>query len=456
MLGFLIGVLAHAAFPFDPSPWWIVAVVGVAVFMWKRPVGIFIIATAVGLLRFDFTIQQREPPPSFDGRVVEVRMYDAVVRSDDGARIAIPAKRSLGERVRVSCGTMKRLDPANPRSVRDARDGVWFACKKPEIIHLSYAGFDVNVVLSRWRTIMSRRIQSILPGDEGALLAGILYGERGLSQTANLSFRNAGMTHLIAVSGSNITLVVGLLVPLFVAIGYRRKSAIVLSGLGIFLFVLFVGAQASVIRAAVMGWLALLARVFGRTADATRLLVIAAATIVLFDPWALAFDAGFALSFLATWGLMAWAGPITRRLTFIPDVLGLREIVATTVAATLTTTPYSLWAFERTSVAGLVTNLFAIPLVGLTMLWGAVAVAAGTLIPLASLPVLGCLRLMLTIAAVADRFPWLQISVPLPTWGLFLSYGVMMFIWMRNRATETDYPYVSPLDIMKLDNKKPL
>src|SRR3989338_94988 len=453
MLGFLIGVLLHAAYPFTRTPvgYIIVGIViGTAVLTRSKTIGVFLLAMVFGVFLFDQSIPVQEAPTEFSGKVVEVRRYDVVGRPDDGGRIAIPARRSLGERVRVSCASVKRIDPANPRSARDARDGGWFACKKPDIVHLESSGFDVRAVLSRWRMTMSRRIRSVLPGDEGALLAGILYGERELSPEANLSFRNAGMTHLIAVSGSNITLVVGLLVPLFVATGYRRKSAIVLSGLGIFLFVLFVGAQASVVRAALMGWLALLARVFGRKADATRLLMIAATAIVLADPWALAFDAGFALSFLATWGLMAWARPIAERLSWIPDVVGLREIVSTTVAATFTTMPYTLWAFERTSLAGLLTNLFAIPLVGLTMLWGAVAVSVGPLLPVTALPALGCLRVMLGIADVADRFPWLQMSLSLPTWGLFFTYGVMMVVWMRNQATESDYPQRTMSDREKI------
>ncbi|HWQ99603.1 MAG TPA: ComEC/Rec2 family competence protein [Candidatus Methylomirabilis sp.] len=442
--GYLAGVFIHAGFPFSQTAAWIMAfavLTGIVAFTRLRSVGIFMLAATLGLLRFDLSIPRGNMPTEFSGKVVEARRYDVVVRPNEGGRIAIPVKRSIGERVHVSCASVKRLDPTNPQSVRDARDGVWFTCKKPDVVHLQSGGFYVNVIVSRWRDAMSRRIRSVLPGDEGALLAGILYGERGLSKDASESFRNAGMTHLIAVSGSNITLVVGLLVPLFVAMGYRRKSAIVLSGFGIFLFVLFVGAQASVVRAALMGWFALLARTFGRKADAARLLAIAATVIVLFDPWALAFDAGFALSFLATWGLIAWARPIAERLSWIPETFGLREIIATTVAATVVTTPYSLWAFERTSLAGLITNLFAIPLVGLTMLWGAVAVALATLLPVAALPVRGCLRAMLGIASLADRLPWLRLAVSLPTWGFFFVQAAMMLIWNRNRAEKVDYPH---------------
>jgi competence protein ComEC len=201
--------------------------------------------------------------------------------------------------------------------------------------------------LLAWRQTLTWRIQRLLPGDAGALLSGILYGERNLAEDTAAIFRTAGMTHLIAVSGSNIALVVSLFVPLFLALGYRRKPAIILAGVAVTTFVLFVGAEASVVRAAIMGWLALLARVFGRKAATGRLLIIAATAIVLFDPWALAFDAGFALSFLATWGLLSWAGRVQQKLTWLPEACGLREAFSTTLAATLITTPYSLWHSAR-------------------------------------------------------------------------------------------------------------
>jgi competence protein ComEC len=281
-----------------------------------------------------------------------------------------------------------------------------------------------------------------MPGDEGALLAGILYGDRGLSKESADAFRHAGMTHLIAVSGSNISIVVGLFVPVFVALGYRRRSAILLSGGGIFLFTLFAGASASVVRAAIMGWIALLARFVGRKANAMHLLLLAGSIMVAFDPWALAFDAGFALSFLATWGLIAWSSDIADMLPWIPKTFGLRDIVGTTMAATLTTAPYLLWAFQSTSLAGLVTNLFAIPLVGFAMAAGAFALVFGPWIPWFSLPALGCLKAMLIIAEFSMRFPWLQVSLQLPTWGLFLCYAGIVAFWHVRAAGKRHYPQI--------------
>ena len=345
------------------------------------------------------------------------------------------------------------MDPTAKGAIYDIRDGAWFSCKSATMSSLKRGGWSVKSVLGSWRTTLSRRIQSVLPGDEGALLSGILYGERALSREASTAFKGAGMTHLIAVSGSNIALVVSLFVPLFLSFGYRRKPAIILSGAAIALFVLFVGAGASVIRAAVMGWLALLARVVGRKASAGRLLVIAATAIVLFDPWALAFDAGFALSFLATWGLLSWSRPIQEKLVFLPEAFGLREAASTTLAATIVTAPYSLWAFGQTSLAGLLTNLAAIPLVGLAMLWGTVALMAGSAAPWIAMPAEGVLRAMIHIAHLAEYAPWLQIPWQMPLWGLPLFYGWLLWKTMRRDKTK-NYPQEETFEMRLWPSKK--
>ncbi|MEN9558785.1 MAG: hypothetical protein RL141_1154 [Candidatus Parcubacteria bacterium] len=451
-VAFLAGVLAHAGSPFERVPVSVaaamaVAMTGAVIFLpniWRYGSIAILIGCIGGFVRFDLTIPAAAPEATFEGIVVSARKYDVLVRDEaSGTSVKLSSTRyRVGERVRVTCGELAPLETTDQFATYDARNGAWFTCKKPEVARLAAAtGWDPRRTLLEWRRTLTFRIQRILPGDAGALLSGILYGERALSAEASTLFRAAGMTHLIAVSGSNIALVVALFVPLFLALGYRRKPAIVLSGLAIMGFVIFVGAGASVVRAAVMGWLALLARVFGRKASAGRLLVVAATVIVLFDPWALAFDAGFALSFLATWGLLSWTRPLQERLTWMPEQFGLREATATTVAATFMTTPYGAWAFGTMSFTGLLTNLVAVPLVGLTMLWGAVALAFGSFAPVLALPAQGCLEAMLLVSQVARIVPWMQVSWEMPWWGLFIIYPCLFVIYIRKINQKQRYPH---------------
>jgi len=252
-----------------------------------------------------------------------------------------------------------------------------------------------------WRETLSDRIRSGLPGDEGALLAGILYGERNLSKDARDAFRTAGMTHLIAVSGSNVMIIVFASLQLFAIFHIsRRKAFIWLTGI-LMGFVWLVAPQAPVVRAAIMGWLVALAPIVGRIPSSKRLLLVAAAIFSFWKPWSLAYDPSFALSFLATGGLMTWGKLLDARLEKQIPWKGLRENLTMTISATLMTTPYAIWAFSQASLIGLVTNLVAVPLVPWAMVTGLIALA----FPFKpfTLPAQGFLSALLSIAETSDR-----------------------------------------------------
>jgi ComEC/Rec2-related protein len=428
---------------------------------------LLILSFALGLYRHDLTLPRDDDPLmrargtdiSFIARVTNVRQYDSLlgVISIDGKRIVTRSQivlarghgyQNAGETWAVTCRIESAIKidaesgAASKNASFNARDGAFFTCKGSISARKikDAAWWDPRALLAGSRTAITARITRILPGDEGSLLAGILYGDRGLSADAAQAFRFAGMTHIIAVSGSNVTIVVVCFVPLFLALGYRRRFAIILSVVAILTFVLFVGASASVVRAAIMGSLALLGRAFGRRAAAGRLLVIAAAILTAMSPWTLAFDAGFALSFLATWGLIAMSEPVSARLRFIPESFGLRDAAATTTAATLATFPYQLWAFSSASLAGLLTNLLVIPFLGATMLSGAVAVVLGDAIPVTALPANGFLSYMLAVANTSQRFPFLLVPIYLPTGVLFATYLALALISSRISAKNRAYP----------------
>ncbi len=110
----------------------------------------------------------------------------------------------------------------------------------------------------------------------------------------------------------------------------------------------------------------------------------------------------------------------------MPEAVGLREAASTTIAATVVTFPYSLWAFGASSLAGLLTNLVAVPLVGFATLWGAIALAVGPNIPILALPARGVLDGMLLIAHTSELAPFLKVTWSLPTWALFVMYTIML------------------------------
>ena len=159
-------------------------------------------------------------------------------------------------------------------------------------------------------------------------MAGILLGvETGIPRPVQEAFKDTGTSHIIAISGFNITILSGML-----ATGFGRwlgpRGGGVAAGVGITAYTILVGADAAVVRAAIMGGLSLFARQVGRRQAGLNSLAFCAAMMALFTPKIL-WDVGFQLSFAATLGLVLYADPLTGAFIrwstrFLPEAMANR------------------------------------------------------------------------------------------------------------------------------------
>lgn len=233
--------------------------------------------------------------------------------------------------------------------------------------------------------------------------------------------------HIVAVSGSNISIIVLVLTQLILRFGLTRRHAWLVLTLSIIAFTLFVVPAASVVRAALMGILMELAPLVGRLVRPLRLLLVVACLFVLWQPSALLLDPSFILSFLAMLGLIC-VGPWLEKIfpEQIPAII--RETIISTFAATFLTAPYSAWSFGSWSMLGCLTNLVIVPLVPWTMLFGAVALLIGR--SFAFLPVRGCLSFILWTAHLTDTVSfgvWNHLTF---SWLWMVSiYSCIFFFW---------------------------
>ncbi len=259
--------------------------------------------------------------------------------------------------------------------------------------------------LARIRAHTVSQMRRAWPGPEAALLAGMSIGDTtGMPQWMKLRFRKTGTTHLLAVSGANLTIAAGALVPLLFLLGLRREAVAVGAAAGIASFAVFTGGQPPVVRAAAMALLVLLAREAGRTPDRANLLLAAGAVMLAFDP-ALRDSISFLLSLSATAGLL-WFSPLfaarfdaMRGVRRAPEVL--RQSVADGLSALFTTLPITVGSFGNFSAVALPANMVAAPFVPLLTLGGGLlAVVSSVLPPLAAL-------LAFPLAAVARILLWL-------------------------------------------------
>ncbi|MET0999825.1 MAG: ComEC/Rec2 family competence protein, partial [Marmoricola sp.] len=176
------------------------------------------------------------------------------------------------------------------------------------------------------------------------------------------SFRTAGLTHLLAVSGTNLTLVVGCLLLLARWVGVRARGLVLVGALGVVGFVLLARTEPSVVRAAAMGSVGLIGMGHHGRRRGTRALGAAVFLLLLFDPW-LALSMGFALSCLATAGIL-WLAPgwRDRLMRWLPRWVA--EALAIPLAAQLACTPLVAAISGQVSLVAVVANLLAAPAVG--------------------------------------------------------------------------------------------
>jgi competence protein ComEC len=274
-------------------------------------------------------------------------------------------------------------------SYRDylSRQGIYTIIQPVQVSPLSQnQGNPFKAVVYRLKEHLLKTVYRTFPDPEASLLAGILLGvESGIPQDVQAAFQATGTTHVIAISGFNI----GIIAALFTA-GFSRlvgrKWGVVAAILGIGLYTLLVGASASVLRAAVMGGFALIARQYGRQTGINTL-AITAAIMVGENPNTL-WDAGFQLSFAATLGLVlyatamqSWAvNALTRRLPLeaARRVAGpLGEYFLFTLAAQVVTLPVIAYHFQRISLISVLTNPVVLPIQPPLMILGGLSVLLG-------------------------------------------------------------------------------
>jgi competence protein ComEC len=260
------------------------------------------------------------------------------------------------------------------------------------------------VVANAARSVVLRGASS-LPPTPRALLAGFVLGDtRAIAPDLVDDFRASGLSHLLAVSGANVAFALAVAEPV---LRRRRLATRFVGGIAVLaVFGTMTRWEPSVLRAAVMAGLVMLARWLGRPADAGRVLVVAMVGLLLVDPFLL-HSVGFLLSCGACAGIALGAAPIGRRLR---GPTWLREALGVTTAAQLGVAPVLLATFGSVPLVALPANLIAAPFVGPLTVWGLVVSAVGGVVgPDAArwlqLPTLAMLRSIELVARTAARFP---------------------------------------------------
>jgi len=303
---------------------------------------------------------------------------------------------------------------------------------------INKGSFSVVSQPSRWAKSLDRIRDGLRGasggGDSGALIPGMVLGDTSLqSATFKNEMRRSGLTHLVAVSGANFAIVSTFILYLMQFI--FRKIPIRLGATAIFLiaFIALVRPSPSVLRAAAMAAVLLIAQGTHRGRDSLPALGFAIAAVVVADPWQVR-DPGFALSVLATGGLLIAAPRLVEKFsTVMPKPLAI--IIATPLAATLFCAPVIVAISGQLSLMSIVANVLAAPAVAPITIVGFVAALISPVLPSLSHLLLWCVKPLAAfvawIASVISDYSVITFATGAK--GFFIIAGVLALGYFSNR-----------------------
>src|SRR3989338_228872 len=397
-LAFLAGVLAASFAAVPLMAIWAAFVLGAVLaalgLRWGRTalvIGIAIASLALGTFRMSMALVpddsiaphlglkrtfagQIMEPPDIKGQVARYVIKTPEITGQD-LRILITARRfpefRRGETVTVS-GVVESLPQDYPEyRVSLLRRGIAAVVSFPDMALVRPQPFSFLRLLDELKVRFEKAVGLALPEPDAGFTLGILLGERAsLSDDFREALNRTSTSHMIALSGFNITMIALAVSWVFGLFHLSERSRFFLASAVIVLFVILVGGGASVVLAAFMGILILVARERGRIYDVTNALVFAAVLMAFANPYILRFDLSFQLSFLATLGIILvppLLEPYTERL---PNPWKIREFLVATISAELFVYPLILWHFGTVSLVGPLANILILPVIPQTMLLG--------------------------------------------------------------------------------------
>ncbi len=444
-LSFLCGLLVASFFTFPISDTWMLIGSGVLltileIILGKRipfiagrgqisplPLGILLITFSLGFLRIQTAKPTITPddlawynnqgevsifgkvllPPAKGERFTQVRLQaeqiSSVGNNNPSSNVKVITGRALlwipnylhleyGDQIQVN-GKLQIPKDEGEFSYKDylARQSIHSLILFPKVIVLKKgAGNPTLSGIYAFRNRAYLMVNRLFPRPESSLFSGILLGMQGdIPDLLYLSYQVTGTAHIIVISGFNISIIAALFSRLFKHIfpfGWDALASITAIGL----YTILVGAQPPVVRAAIMGSLAIPAYLIGRKVIGLHTLALVAACMAFFNPGLLQ-DVSFQLSFLATLGILVFTEPLNNIFNKLSEnhfsqeqtrglKLFISEYFLVTLAAQFATLPVIIAHFGYASLLALPANLLILPVQPLIIVLGSLAVLTGMLL----------------------------------------------------------------------------
>lgn len=357
-----------------------------------------------------------------------------------------------GDRVELTCALARptnfdsRFDYATYLATR----GIGFICERADEHALILDDGHWRHRLFVLQAAIRSRITGLVPEPAAGLLQGLfLGGDETLPQTLRDAFRRAGLSHIVAVSGYNMTLIAFATLFAALSLGLWRKTATALAMLGILGFLLIIDTSAASVRAAIMAWIVFLAYFVGRPASALNGLSLAACLMTIINPLIVRYDIGFQLSFLATLSLIAaspWLDQLSRRAHFLGKLV---LIPLATLIIEGFILPVIAFHFGTINWLGPLANTLVLPLVPLAMVLGALFLMASFALPVLApffvLPLWLLLMLVVSVAEWVGGLAWSTFEGWYPSAAVLCGWYIVLgaVVWYSRKSL---YAYALRMD----------
>jgi competence protein ComEC len=255
------------------------------------------------------------------------------------------------------------------------------------------------------------RIEQAYPNQVGEFLKGILIGYTDtLPEDIKESFKKTGVSHILAVSGYNMAIIVMLVYQQLMNRQVSRSLSFWITVIVILVFTILTGAEASIMRAGIFAILILTAEQIQRYVGGIRPLILCATLLVIINPFYIAYDIGFQLSFLAVIGLIIYGQLFQTYTEGIPS-LGILPMIGETLFAQILVLPILIYYFGQISIISILANILIVPIIPLAMAWGSLT-SLFLNWDIFTYPLIILIQIVLSLNQSVASLSWASIAVP--------------------------------------------
>ena len=340
-----------------------------------------------------------------------------------------------GDELELSCKIYKPepiADEDNKTFAYDkylAKDNIFGTCFRPSLQLIGQnkdlAFYIFQVEYYAWQNLNNYLVEP----SSSLAKAMFLATRREISDELRNIFAKVGLSHMIAISGLHMAIIVWLLQSFLIALGLSRKSSLWFLIVILFIYLFMIGFPSSALRASLMVIILLLGPFLGRSTESIYSLILVVDIFTLFNPYLLLYDIGFQLSFLAVLGLLYYVNFFNKYLVFIPQRFKIREVLSVTLAAQVFTWPIIVYNFGIFSLIAPLANFLVLPFLPLVLVLSVILSIFGFWTVLANIiawPLFIILKIIIYSSELLSRVPYAFVNLN----NFSLSYMLLALFFM--------------------------